>query len=517
MVTKCVKQYQTLHQTALILTWLVSASDVFMDCRAAGVPNEQAFVLMLWMFRYLRRRSAIFGEAGDPLADKTARDLLTARNRAQDVMVTTLPDWDAPVRALVRLWMGATHHAKRMDVKSPAEPHGYGPSLRRLWAEAGKLGRDPWEHVQNWALHLPQSFQGYDPDEFFSRYKTNANKAMQQEMSPKENKQVMRVLAKTIEWRSTGDLTVPWSAGSGRKVYRVRLNDFPDQWMYSLIVDETELGDFHDWPDTWKRAPQKPPARPAVGKRLKLSAPIPVEVDPGQLLSRYQNGEHEAVWSDLQRLGEGVREPRYLEAARAVSRETMRRAQRNVETIVSRLHDMNYRFLVLEPPAAQRGDQPFMPAPLGAAEQLRKLEREGMILPLSLEAWVEHVGSVNLMGAHPKLCFLEEEEGFPYVFADPLIVDVSLGSIRGEDATDGIDWVIAPDAEGKAGDSEPDFYFVRLPDCHADIRFRGERHKTNFVDYLRLAFRWGGFPGWEQYDERPEKELAALTEGLLAI
>ena len=132
----------------------------------------------------------------------------------------------------------------------------------------------------------------------------------------------------------------------------------------------------------------------------------------------------------------------------------MRRAQRNIETIVSRLHDMNYRFLVLEPPAAQRGDQPFMLAPVGASEQLRKLEREGMILPLSLEAWVEHVGSVNLMGAHPKLCFLEEDEGFPYVFADPLIVDVSLGSIRGEDATDGIDWVIAPDAEGKAGDSD---------------------------------------------------------------
>src|SRR5262249_48211984 len=162
----------------------------------------------------------------------------TARNRARDMMVTTLPDWDAPVHALVRLWMGATHHAKRMDVKGPIEPHGYGPSLRWLWAEASKLGHDPWEHVQDWALDLPQSFQGYDPDEFFSRYKTNANKAMQEEMSPKENKQVLRVLAKTIEWRATGDLTVPWSAQSQRKAYRVRLNDFPDQWMYSLIVDE---------------------------------------------------------------------------------------------------------------------------------------------------------------------------------------------------------------------------------------------------------------------------------------
>jgi len=178
---------------------------------------------------------------------------------------------------------------------------------------------------------------------------------------------------------------------------------------------------------------------------------------------------------------------------------------------------MNYHFLVLEPPTAQRSEQPFMPAPAGAAEQLRKLERLGMVMPLSLEAWVEQVGSVNLMGAHPKLCFLEDEEGFPYVFADPLMADVSLDDIGGEDAADGMDCVIALDDEGKAGDSDPDFYFVRLPDWHADTELRGERHKTNFVDYLRLAFRWGGFPGWEQYDRRPEKELAALTEGLLAI
>jgi hypothetical protein len=192
------------------------------------------------------------------------------------------------------------------------------------------------------------------------------------------------------------------------------------------------------------------------------------------------------------------------------------RPRRNIETIVKRLQEMNYRFLVLEPPA-RRGDQPFVPAPPGAAQQLRKFERTGMVLPLSLEAWVQEVGSVNLMGAHPKLCFLGDEEGFPYLFADPLMIDVPLRHIVGEDAADGIECVIGLDDEGKAGESDPDFYFVRLPDLHADVRLRGERHKTNFVDYLRLAFRWGGFPGWEQYDERPEQELEALTEGLLAI
>jgi hypothetical protein len=30
---------------------------------------------------------------------------------------------------------------------------------------------------------------------------------------------------------------------------------------------------------------------------------------------------------------------------------------------------------------------------------------------------------------------------------------------------------------------------------------------VTFVEHLRLSFRWGGFPGWERYDPRPEQEL----------
>ena len=37
------------------------------------------------------------------------------------------------------------------------------------------------------------------------------------------------------------------------------------------------------------------------------------------------------------------------------------------------------------------------------------------------------------------------------------------------------------------------------------------------VDYLRIAFRWGGFPGWEGQQKRPEQELKFLTDGLLPI
>ncbi|HLK63264.1 MAG TPA: hypothetical protein VKU19_07480 [Bryobacteraceae bacterium] len=510
----------------MMINYIGAACSVFLNYKAGAVPDDQAFVLALWLFRYLRRREAFVGSLGEggALTDKVARDLLFARNRAEDLVVTTLPDWDSAVHDLARRWIGNAYHGKHLDIKNLTEPHGYGPSLRRLWVEARNHGHDPWGIIGGWALHMPKSFQDYDPDEFFERWKKGPHKALREELSPKENKQVSRVLAKRIEWRPTGNFDIPWIAEDRQHTYRVRLNNFPDEWMYGLLVDETEAGDFHDWPDTWKRGPHKTPAESAAGRKPKTSAQAVVEIDPGRLVTRYRNGDHEGVWSDLDCLGGRVREPRYLEPARAVARETMQRARRNVETIVRRLHEMNYRFSVWEPKAAQRGDRPFVPAAADAAEQLRKLERDGMVLPLSLEAWVEQVGSVNLMGAHPKLCFLGDEEDFPYLFADPLMVDVSLEHIAGEDASDGIDYVIALDDEGKAGGAtlhpgyyKPDFYFVRLPDLHADTKLRGERHKINFVSYLRLAFRWGGFPGWEQYDERPEKELTALSSGLLAI
>ena len=36
-------------------------------------------------------------------------------------------------------------------------------------------------------------------------------------------------------------------------------------------------------------------------------------------------------------------------------------------------------------------------------------------------------------------------------------------------------------------------YFMRLPNGAAD----GQPHQTTFVDYLRTAFKWGGFAGFD--------------------
>ena len=160
---------------------------------------------------------------------------------------------------------------------------------------------------------------------------------------------------------------------------------------------------------------------------------------------------------------------------------------------------------------------------------IQKFEKKGMVIPLSLRAWIEEVGDVNLAGAHPALSFWEDEN-FPRVYADPLMVclDHFMFEIEGwleaceEGDIDAMAPVLSWDAAAKARlaieDEQLDNgYCMELPNAAADAALNGERHKTTFVNYLRIAFRWGGFPGWEQHEKRPERELKILTEELLPI
>jgi hypothetical protein len=76
---------------------------------------------------------------------------------------------------------------------------------------------------------------------------------------------------------------------------------------------------------------------------------------------------------------------------------------------------------------------------------------------------------------------------------------------------------IAPDDLHKANTSGGDPYTITIPDPSADPPLQYEGHETTFVKYLRIAFQWGGFPGWDRSKNPPREAIAKLNEGLLPL
>jgi len=221
------------------------------------------------------------------------------------------------------------------------------------------------------------------------------------------------------------------------------------------------------------------------------------------LLDRYLAGEHEAVWQDLLALGAAVREDPYAADALAVAYETMGRVEANVRTVSERLVRIGFT----------KSDGPLHASPQRSVDtQIRQLEKIAGTLPISLRAFYEIVGSVNWMGKHTSLL----PANHPFC-PDPLVVfpiEAALETVHmfGDDGEPSI--LIAPDELHKANISGGGPYQIEVPDPAADGVLRCERHHLYFVEYLRLVFRFGGFPGFEGF-EYPPPELAELCADLL--
>jgi hypothetical protein len=242
------------------------------------------------------------------------------------------------------------------------------------------------------------------------------------------------------------------------------------------------------------------------------------ETGPLPLFDRYIAGEHEAVWRELVALGGEARSQAHAADALAVAYETMHRVDQNIRLLSDRLSALQYEFVA----PGQRGalfglvkakaHAPHTPPDPQAWDKIRELEEacEGPI-PISLRAFYDVVGEVNLLGRHPVLA----PEGSDLA-PDPLVVggiDDALASIDAWDSDQQI-IAVAPDALHKANVSGGDPYMIFVPAAVADAPLEEEPHDVTFVEYLRIAVRWGGFPGWEAAGSSPI-ELDRLRVGLL--
>jgi hypothetical protein len=61
--------------------------------------------------------------------------------------------------------------------------------------------------------------------------------------------------ATPIRWQHSGDGEFPYHAEIDGRTLTVRVNDFPAEPLYTLLVDGAELVDLDAWPPVWRRPP----------------------------------------------------------------------------------------------------------------------------------------------------------------------------------------------------------------------------------------------------------------------
>jgi hypothetical protein len=207
-------------------------------------------------------------------------------------------------------------------------------------------------------------------------------------------------------------------------------------------------------------------------------------------LERYREGETEAVWAEMLELGGEIRSAPTYEHARAVAEETMRRVRASVELLIVRLRAAGYEF--------QYPDEVHVPP--AASAHLDRFEAKLGPLPLSLRAFYEIVGTVDLTQSWDQLVQWWPEErrksaGELEVLGefDPLVVKpLTLDEERARASW----FFIAPDEYHKANYSGGENYHVALPDPSADFPIQGMYGIDElFVPYLRAALANGGFRG----------------------
>ncbi len=191
-----------------------------------------------WASRYRRRLDTISGNFGK-LADTQGLEALVNLQRARDAQELEIPVWDPEMRAMFD--MAIQNGMNGLDIRSLGEPHGYGPSLRRLWSEAKRRGAsdaDACLAIIAWARHLPDAWREADE----RRKKGHI-----------ENAVLGECMCRKVTWVRTENLDIPWETCVEGQSWQARINDFPDDYLYSLFIAGKMAGKFHDWPETWIR------------------------------------------------------------------------------------------------------------------------------------------------------------------------------------------------------------------------------------------------------------------------
>jgi HEAT repeat protein len=226
------------------------------------------------------------------------------------------------------------------------------------------------------------------------------------------------------------------------------------------------------------------------------AAALPARRD---FVARYLAGEH-AVWAELVGQANAIAQHPELRAeAYAVAVEIMKRARHNIDAIRTTLRESGAHVADDEPPPSDA--------------MLARVAELGGPLPIALEAFWRVVGAASLVPGDSNRydygdCALEAD-GLSLIALDPLelgsdmtwCLDNYTSELEGShrEIVGPLALELSPDFLHKQNISggPPHIVFlpVREPADAVDPPLRYTRYRTRFVDYLRVAFRYGGFPG----------------------
>ena len=81
-------------------------------------------------------------------------------------------------------------------------------------------------------------------------------------INPQKTPSAQNWLNRQMAWATTADPEFPYAAKSVSQQCLIRLNDFPNQHLYTLLVEDEAVAEFDDWPSLWRRAAQTPAPAP---------------------------------------------------------------------------------------------------------------------------------------------------------------------------------------------------------------------------------------------------------------
>jgi hypothetical protein len=227
-------------------------------------------------------------------------------------------------------------------------------------------------------------------------------------------------------------------------------------------------------------------------------------------------------WAIYASLDHELVNPEFREEALDVARGITRLVRARLEAIVDRLIARDYRFQYPD-------DVLKSPIELEAAQWVEQFERNGLHLPISFQAWVEEVGSVNLIGQDPSWPSLStiETNASGRVLADPLQVEYDLDYFTSEleawkDNCDEFGnesagpFVISFSADDlhKADISGGSEYGLDASRPIVDPVVLYERHSLRFLPYVLTSLTYGGFIGFDQFEEQMHPFVSELLAGL---